>query len=152
MLGRSRYLLCKAGTDSVQGNKWFTEDLAILRKKVRKQFSRAMKARNHTERQKYKDLPKKYKKRCAREKSRSWRLFVETTPLEAKMAVLNKIIQRKEKNQVHTLVGPNGSTEPGEQTIELLAQTHFPAATRGLPRVLYQSGGGIPTEQLHDRY
>ena len=69
-----------------------------------------MKSRSNTERQKYNTLHKTYKKRCAREKSKSWRRFIETTPSEAKMAVLNKIIQRKEKNQVYTLTGPDGNT------------------------------------------
>ena len=69
------------------------------------------------------------------------------------MAVLNKIIQKKASNSIHTLQQDDGTdTEPGLETLKLLARTHFPAATTDIPEVQYSSEEKCRGADLGDMY
>ena len=106
----------------VKSNKWFTEELGKVRKNVRKLYSKMKRTKKEGDKKRFHAAKKLYQKKCAAAKTRSWRYFVETTPNESKMAVLNKIIQNKARNSVYTLQKPNGEdTEPGLETLKLLA-------------------------------
>ena len=110
---------------------WFTEDLRLYAIKVRRQFSNAKRIRSPLEQMKYKKMQKKYKLMCRRAKSKSWRVFIDSTPDETKMAAVNKIIQGKNTNTISTFINDDGSsTEPGDETLNLLVKTHFPAAVQ----------------------
>ena len=111
---------------------WYTEDLRKLSAAVRRQYNTSRRTRSAVERIKYLKIQKKYKKACRRAKRRSWRYFLETTPDETKMATVDKIINRKNQNKISTFLKDDGSTtQPGKETLQLLLNTHFPAATEG---------------------
>ena len=102
--------------------------------------------------QTYKAEQKRFKKRCAKAKLKAWRYFVETTPDESRMAVLNKIIQGKSQKTINTLQKPDGTdTEPGLPTLQLLVDTHFPQATQDIPQVRYNADEYVMADQLDDR-
>ena len=139
-------------SDKIKANKWFTKDLVKHRAKVRKLYYRAMRSRGHVQLQTYKAEQKRFKKRCAKAKLKSWRYFVETTPDESRMAILNKIIQGKSQKSINTLQKPDGTdTEPGLPTLQLLVDTHFPQATLEIPRVTYNADDYVMADQLDDR-
>ena len=109
--------------------------------------------KKQADKNRYNAAKKKYRKKCLAAKTRSWRYFVETTPDESKMAILNKIIQNKAKNAVHTLTKADGSnTEPGLETLQLLAKTHFPAATADVQDTEYAEEIELPSDMLDGMY
>ena len=56
------------------------------------------------------------------------------------MAELNRILQAKARNSVYTLVKEDGTnTEPGVDTIRQIARSHFPTATEGTPKQIYDT-------------
>ena len=68
------------------------------------------------------------------------------------MAILNKIIQSKVSKAVNTLQKEDGTnTEPGLETLKLLARTHFPAAIEQIPHQVYDSTDAR-MEDLRDKY
>ena len=116
---------------------------------VRRAYVRAARTKRAVERQKYKKLQKKYKFQCRKAKRKSWRFFLETTPNENKMAIVNKIIQQKNSNAVSTFIKEDGSTStPGVETLRMLVDTHFPAAEEGIPQQPYSSLNAVTLHQV----
>ena len=138
--------------DLCRANAWFDEDLRKLRSKVRRQYGKAARSKKETERSKFRSMNKAYRKKCALAKKKSWRKFVETTPNENKMSILNKIVQNKDKNSIFTLNTADGTTEPGLETIRELARKHFPAATEGIPHQSYDTSKKVTFADLDDKY
>ena len=69
-------------------------------------------------------MQKKYGKACRKMKQKAWRHYVDSTPNESKMAILDKILQRKASQSIYTLKREDGSyTRPGKETINLLMST-----------------------------
>ena len=98
-------------------------------------------------------MKQRYKKKCLIAKRDSWRRFIETTPNESRMAVLNKIVQGKSAAKLNTLVDGDGNrTEPGAETLRLLAATHFPAATEGIPHQQYGGDAGVILEEVREKF
>ena len=117
---------------------WYTEDLRLLANKVRRQYHNATRSKSQLERMKYKKIQKKYQIMCRKAKRKSWRAFLDTTPDETKMAAINKIIQGKNTNTSSTFIKEDGTaTEPGEETLNQLVKTHFPAAVESIPHKTY---------------
>ena len=68
------------------------------------------------------------------------------------MAALAKLAQREERRDINVLTKPNGtSTDPGEETIDLLSKTHFPAATAPA-HVTYNNRRNAPTLNIRGKY
>ena len=85
--------------------------------KMRKAFVRAKRA---------------YNKACRKGRREAWRLFIEKTPNESNMSVLFKIAQNRDRRSINTLQKADGTlTDPGRETIQMLTDTHFPAAVEG---------------------
>ena len=69
------------------------------------------------------------------------------------MAVLDKILSRREQNKISTFIKQDGSsTEPGKETLETLIKAHFPKATMGTPTQSYAAHPQVLTADLADRY
>lgn len=79
----------KIRSPKIKANEWFTDELVKLRAKVRKLYMKAMKSKRPLARQHYREEQRRFKKKCKKAKIKSWRYFVETTPNENRMAVLN---------------------------------------------------------------
>ena len=84
---QSKTIRCRA-------NRWYTPQLAAQAKRVKKQYLRAKRTKSLIERNKYLKMQKKYGKACAHMKQKAWRSYVDSTPNESKMAILDKILQR----------------------------------------------------------
>ena len=109
-----------------RANRWYSTQLADLAKRVKKQYLRSTRTKSNLERLRYKSLQKKYSKQCAKAKLLAWRSYVDATPNESKMAILDKILQRRARQSIYTLRKPDGSyTKPGKETIDLLIATHL---------------------------
>ena len=114
----------------VKESLWFTEKLRQLNRRVRKQYDKAIRVGTQEEQDKYMTLHGKFRRRCRRAKDRSWRKFVSETPDEHKMAFLSKLARHREKLDLNVLYDSQGNiTKPGEETIQRLAEVHFPDAT-----------------------
>ena len=68
--------------------------------------------------------------------------------------MLFKIAQRRDKISINTLLKPDNTlTEPGAQTISMLTDTHFPAASHGTIPLAHDNDKCISTsdlDELHD--
>ena len=138
---------------SFKGSKWFNDKLKRLNIQVRKQYDRACRVETVLEWDKYHRIHKKFKRKCRKAKTNSWRHFVTETENEHKMSILARISMHKEKAQIHTLDRDDGSvTEPGRETLEELVRTHFPAADSELDDVPYDLSKSISKEQLTSLY
>ena len=66
--------------------------------------------------------------------TKGWNEFTDSTDSFDKMNVLRKIFEGKSSEKLGTLEKPDGTlTDPGEDTLNLLIQTHFPDATGTTP-------------------
>ena len=93
----------------------------------------------------YKIADKKFKRMCKNDKNKAWRKYKECIQTEKEMASLAKMAQQEEKRDINVLTRPDGtSTDPGEETIKLLTETHFPAAT-GVKHVTYNNRRNMTT-------
>ena len=110
--------------------KWWNSKLSKETKKLNKQYKIAKRCRSLTETVKLKIMKQKFKKLCKKEKRNSWRRYIFNLKDNNRMAALAKTLQKKERNKLHTLRKPDGTmTEPGQETLDLLFRTHFPAST-----------------------
>ena len=111
-------------------SEWYTDKIAALHLKVKKQYKRALEVDSEYEWEKYNILRKKFRRRCRRSKTILWRKFVDDTPGEHKMAQLSRIALHRDRRNLNVLYKADGSvTEPGSSTINRLAEVHFPQAT-----------------------
>ena len=109
---------------------WWNKRLDNQSKQLNKQYKKAKRTRSLTETIKLKLMKQKFKKQCKKEKQNSWRKFIFNLKENDRMASLAKTLQKKERNKLYTLQKPDGTmTEPGQETLSLLFQTHFPAST-----------------------
>ena len=121
-----KYKVKRKGKDT----DWYTDKIKSLHFRVKKQFRKFSVVQTEEEKTKYDQLRKKFRRRCRRAKALSWRKFVNETPNEHKMATLSRIALHKDKNLLNVLYKSDGSiTAPGHETIDRLAEIHFPQAT-----------------------
>ena len=119
--------------------KWWSSKLSSESKKLNKQHRIAKRCKTLTETVKLKIMKNKFKKMCRKEKKTCWRKFTFNIKENDRMASLAKTLQNKERSKLYTLRKPDGSmTEPGQETLNLLFQTHFPASVT-LRQVQYRS-------------
>lgn len=109
---------------------WYTDKIAHLHFKVKKQYRKAMESGVQYEWEKHERLRKSFRRRCRRSKTIVWRKFVNDTPNEHKMAHLSRIALHRDRRSLNVLLNSNGDvTDPGGETIERLAEIHFPQAS-----------------------
>ena len=131
---------------------WATDSHDKDKTKVSNLYKRAKTSGSVEDWQAYKQADKAFKHRCKRDKNKAWRLYKESLQSHKDMANLVKIAQRQERKDVNVLSREDGTTtNPGKETIELLTETHFPAATNRL-RVSYNNRKNCLTSSLEDKY
>ena len=119
--------------------RWWNSDLHSEAKKLNKQYKKAKRTRSLSEMIKLKNMKKKYKAYCRKTKKTAWHKFTFSHNNTGRMAALAKTLQKKERHKLYTLRKLDGTmTEPGQETLHLLFQTHFPASTP-LKDVTYQA-------------
>ena len=110
--------------------KWWNVKLHKESKKVGKQYRIAKRCKTLTEIIKLKLMKQNFKKLCRKEKRNAWRKFTLNIKETNRMAALARSLQQKERHKLYTLKNVDGSmTEPGQETLNLLFQTHFPSST-----------------------
>ena len=110
--------------------KWWNDRLNKESRRLDKQHRIAKRCKTLTETIKLKIMKQKFKRLCRTAKKTSWRKFTLSLKEHDRMASLARTLQNKEKSKLYTLKKPDGSmTDPGEETLNLLFQTHFPAST-----------------------
>ena len=134
--------------------RWFKNDQRHLLNRTKRKYSSHIRDKHSAAKRKaFVKARRLYQRSCRKAKRSSWRLFVEKTPDEASMALLTKLAQRKDKRMINTLrKDDNSLSQPGTETIRILTDTHFPAATEGVTPSQHDNSNKIDTEELRDRY
>ena len=111
---------------------WYGREQRYLKNRATRKYQAYRDSKCRKKRKAYIKAKRIYGRSCRKARKLSWRLFVEKTPNEKNMAVLYKIAQRRDKRSINTLLRPDGTlTDPGKDAIQMLTQTHFPAAIEG---------------------
>ena len=115
-------------------------------------YARAKKTNLPADWNAYKLEDKKFKRLCKHDKNKAWRNYKESIQTEKEMASLVRLAQREDRREINVLTKTDGSsTDPGEETIQLLTQTHFPAATDTV-RVTYNNRRNCSSSLLAEKY
>ena len=132
---------------------WYTDKIKKLHHRVRKQYKKAMDTEVEEERRKYDILRKKFRRRCRRAKDIVWRKFVSETNSQNDMAVLSRLALHKDRSSLNVLYKADGSvTEPGLETIDRLAEVHFPQASSFSNYPPHSSGFAELSEVIKDKF
>ena len=136
----------------IKGSHWATDKHDAEKKKVSKLYRDAKNKGTIQAWTQYREADRAFKKLCKRDKNRAWRQYKESLQTTKDMATLARLAQRSEQRNIDTLTKPDGTiTEPGTETMTLLTDTHFPAATDKI-RVRYNNRRNCTIEELTDKY
>ena len=132
---------------------WYGEDHKFLKNRVKRKYL-AQKGKNSPKKRKaFVQAKLAYTKACKKGRKESWRMFVEKTPNKSNMAVLFKIAQKRDRRSINTLLKPDNTlTEPGTETIQVLTDAHFPAATAGITEMTHSNAHKISTSVIEDSH
>lgn len=119
---------CVARNDVVKRKvPWWNEQLAKLRKRVRKLFNRA---KHSNEWNNYRQALTNYNNELRRSKRLTWRTNcgnIEDIPTAAR---LHKVLAKEQSNEIGLLLKSDGSYTSGrKESLETLLQVHFPGCT-----------------------
>ena len=132
---------------------WFGKEQKRLRNRTKRKYDAYRRQPTAARRKAFIVTKRGYHKTCRKAKRSSWRRFIEKTPDEASMAFLAKLAQRKETKSINALLKQDGSrSEPGLDTIQVLAATHFPAATQGTESFIHDNAHKFETTQIRDAF
>ena len=132
---------------------WYGKDHRFLKNRAKRKYLAHRRSPCPKKRKAYVVAKRAYNKACVSGRRNSWRLFVESTPNESKMAALFKIAQKKDKRAINTLIKQDGSlTEPGAETIQMLTGAHFPAAQLGTVLYKHDTNNTILATDLDDQH
>ena len=139
-------------SESVKTNTWATEKHEKAKEKVTALYDKAKTTNCPNTWQDYKKADADFKKMCRTDRNKAWREYKESLQTEKDMASLAKLAQREDRQEIGVLNKEDGSTStPGKETIELLTNTHFPAATNR-QHVTYNNRKACLTTSLEDKY
>ena len=131
---------------------WATEKHDKGKSRVNDLYKKAKKTGSQADWDAYKLADKEFKRMCRNDKNKAWRKYKECIQSEKEMASLAKQAQREERRDINVLSKPDGSsTDPGTETINLLTETHFPAAT-DTKHVTYNNRRNISLDNLQTKY
>ena len=103
---------------------WWNANLESLRKKSRKLFN---KAKTTGDWESYKSATRLYNKEIKKAKLKSWDKFCENMNDIPSASRLHKILAKNHANKIGSLIKPDHTyTSNEEETLELLANEHFP--------------------------
>ena len=132
---------------------WYGSDQRYLKNRAKRKYLAQKGAHCPKKRKDYVKAKLAYTKSCKKGRKESWRMFVEKTPSETNMAALFRIVQKRDKRSINTLLKPDMTlTEPGAETIQRLTETHFPAAQLGTTEYVHSNHHKIPTDELQDSH
>ena len=138
--------------NTVRKNHWATQEHEAIKAQVSKLYQTAKKSGREADWQVYRTADREFKKKCNRDRNKAWREYKESLLTTKDTAALVKLAQRNERRDINVLTRTDGSvTNPGKETIDLLTETHFPAAT-GLGRVTYNNRKNLDTEIINEKY
>ncbi|KAI5735212.1 hypothetical protein M8J77_015582 [Diaphorina citri] len=107
--------------------KWWNNNLALMRTKVRKLFRRARKYGNDWA--EYKRSLTRYNAEVRRAKTLSWRAFCGSIENTKEISRLQKVMKTTPMNPIGTLINSHGEyTQTGLETLNTLIECHFPGA------------------------
>ena len=131
---------------------WATSKHDTEKRKVSELYKLAKSRDNQAAWDTYRAADKAFKKMCKTDKNRAWRKYKESIQSTKDMASLARLAQRQEHRTIDTLHKNDGTpTDPGPETISLLTDTHFPAATDRM-RVKYNNRRNCAVTELEDKY
>ena len=131
---------------------WATEKHEDKKREVTEKYKRAKATNSQRDWDAYKECDKTFKAMCKKDKNRAWRQYKESLQSEKDMANLVRLAQREDRREINVLTKEDGSTtDPGVETIDLLTQVHFPAATDTL-HVTYNNRRNCTTSSLDGKY
>ena len=134
-------------------SEWYKADHKALHNRAKRKYIAHRWTANPGKRKAFVKAKRAYSKACRKGKRTAWRIFVEVTPTEKHMAALYRIAQKRDKRSINTLQRPDGTlTDPGADTITYLTDTHFPAATPGIPHIKHSAARKIDMTQLESSY
>ena len=132
---------------------WYGSDQKYLKNRAKRKYLAHRRSGSPKKRKAYVRAKRAYSKSCRKGRREAWRLFVEKTPNETNMAALFKIAQRREKREINTLLRPDNTlSDPGQETIQMLTNAHFPAAQIGTVPDVHDNDNRIPTETILDSH
>jgi ribonuclease HI len=119
------YSSCPLSTRSrTRRVRWWSQDLAVKRRTVRRLFNRAKRTMDWQE---YHGALTDYGNAVRKAKLDSWRAFCSEIESSSKAARLHKVMAQDPINPVGTLSKPTGGfTATAEETLNLLLESHFP--------------------------
>ena len=139
-------------TPTVKKDHWSTEEHKVSKARVSGLYKQAKTSGNDVDWKIYRDADRAFKKKCKRDKNAAWRQYKENLQTTKDTAALVKLAQRTERNQVSVLERSDGTnTEPGKETVDLLARTHFPAST-DTRRIIYNNRRALDTAAIKHKY
>ena len=137
---------------TIQKNHWITEEHLQLKKKVGELYKKAKASNNEQDWDTYKRADKSFKRTCHKDKNKSWRKYKEGLETTKDTAALVKLAQRTERRDIDILRRSDGtSTEPGSDTIDLLTNTHFPAA-QNTAHITYNNRKNAPATVISEKF
>ncbi|XP_048484155.1 uncharacterized protein LOC105391530 [Plutella xylostella] len=108
---------------------WWNSNLEHLRKTARKEFNRAKITKQWDL---YRKALTEFNRELRKAKRQSWRRFCEEVKSAPHVAKIKKILSKSPSANLGLLKRPDGTfTESPEETLRLLAQTHFPGSLDG---------------------
>ena len=129
-------------------NPWWSPSLHLKRKIVMKAYKKSLKNPSQTNLESYKSLKKEYSKQCQTAKSNSWNDYKENIDSIQGMNTFRKILENRCAVKLGTLEKPDGSTtDPGEDTLNFLLQTHCPTATP-IKNTVYDQYKSVPKARI----
>ena len=139
-------------TDAIKTNHWATETHATMKEKVSRLYKLAKESNTTEHWNQYRRADKEFKRVCKRDKNRAWRQYKECLQTTKDTASLMKLAQRNDSHEINVLKRTDGSyTDPGRETIDMLTDTHFPAATN-VKHVTYNNRKNLATEDIQNKY
>jgi ribonuclease HI len=118
---------------SESGKRWFDGRLRRMRAESRRLWNAARAANTPPAWNAYKEAFNGYKKACNKARKESWRNFCESISDTHEASRLRKALS-KDPQVPSYLQRPDGTwTESGQETLDLLVDTHFPGCTVATP-------------------
>ena len=132
---------------------WYGNDHKYLKNRAKRKYLAHRRSESPKHRKAFVKAKRAYNHACKKGRKSAWRLFVEKTPNESNMSILFKIVQRRDRRSINTLLKPDQTlSEPGVETIQMLTDAHFPAAQAGTVPYKHDNSIQIPTSEIQDSH
>ena len=137
---------------TIRKSYWATEKHDKRKQAVNTLYKRAKASDREEDWTAYKKADKDFKRMCKKDKNKAWRKYKECIQSEKEKAKLAKSAQWEERRDINVLIKPDGSsTDRGQETIKVLTDTHFPAAT-DIRHVTYNNRRNLRVSEIREKY